>query len=878
VRAHTPAVQLYGPKNPNLPMRAQARKKKIIHLDPRHTFKALSLDTLIPTPLGFRRMEDIKLGDIVYGDDGKPCNVVGESPIYFDRSCVELEFSSHEKIICDEDHLWETDARNDRDRKKRRKTPCTSYPTIKTTREIVDTLLCRGQNNHRIKVCQPVSGTRRKFTVRPYVLGVWIGDGTTGSGLITLPTEQKGDVIEQLKVEGEILNLRTHESRSQTCYVKNLGPRLRSIGCLETKIIPRDYINASIKQRTSLLQGLMDTDGGVGTGGECFFSTSRYELALQVRELVASLGLKPTIFQFQAFIGERSYGLAYRVRFMAYRENPVFRSKRHLLKMANLSSRNFSQSFFRQIVAAKKVESEPVKCIAVDSPNKLYLAGEGFIPTHNTSLKRVDRAMWIAAFPEDITILNNSATQPLAEAVSVATAGLFYKAPGESNSALHLMFPELLTLRDPNNSPSKQKWVWNTNVRRRGTELDATLAYTSPKSTQSGWHPFMIDYDDVEDTNNSGIGVSPEVREHVIDVCDQNENLLRDGGYISIGGTRYSPLDWYGKQLELAEEYPDDFGVLVRASLKVKNGARILPGEFPAEEDVELLFSEYENLSYKSLRTKFMQNYEAYMCQQMNDPQGGNVPTFDERLYASCLVEAERVPFVGHSGEVFTCWRMQYGGKPGMAKYAEGAAAKIIDGKVYVIDCWQTTRTPSGMAELMVQAQKEHQAEAMMILDTPGSEYIYAHVRNEAARRNVSLRIQRTYWEEEDHRRSAQMRQLEPLMKVGRLLFATGMTKGAECHKQFVHFGLVEETGIIDCVAKFAEHVPMSQLRANMQEEEIEYQRKQRDNAMLTAFLDQQNMPSVDEQGRQKMEAHLQAMQAVSTMGGIPPLPGGLDG
>jgi hypothetical protein len=500
--------------------------------------------------------------------------------------------------------------------------------------------------------------------------------------------------------------------------------------------------------------------------------------------------------------------------------------------------------------------------------------------TFKTTLKRVERAQWIAAFPETITILNVSATQPLAEEVSVKTAGLFYRAPGEAATVLQLMYPELVTDRNPQASPNKQRWVWNTLLRRGGGavgDLDSTLAYTSPKSTQSGWHPLMLDFDDVEDTNNSGIGVTEEVRQGVINTCDQNENLLGEDDYLSIGGTRYHPFDYYATCLRSAEENPENWVVLVRGSLRTHNGARLLPGEFPREEDCELLFPEF--LSYNFLREKFHKNYESFMCQQMNDPQGGAVPVFDEKLYASCLVALEKIPFVGHSGEVFTCWRVQYGGKSNMAKFTEGAAAKVIDGKVYVIDTWQTTRTPTGLAEMMVQEHKHHQADGMMILDTPGSEFMSPLIRNEAARRNVSIRIHRPYWEEDDSRRASQIKSLEPLMRVGRLLFSTAMTKAAATHSQFVHFGLVEENGIIDCINQFAQMVPMSQMRANMQEEELEYQRKQRDNALVSGFLEQQGMPIVDDQVRMKAQAHMAAMSKVQSRGiGMPPLPGGLDG
>ena len=39
----------------------------------------------------------------------------------------------------------------------------------------------------------------------------------------------------------------------------------------------------------------------------------------------------------------------------------------------------------RTITAARKVASEPVRCIAVDSPSKMFLAGKTMIPTHNST-------------------------------------------------------------------------------------------------------------------------------------------------------------------------------------------------------------------------------------------------------------------------------------------------------------------------------------------------------------------------------------------------------------------------------------------------------------------------------------------------------------
>lgn len=503
--------------------------------------------------------------------------------------------------------------------------------------------------------------------------------------------------------------------------------------------------------------------------------------------------------------------------------------------------------------------------------------------TFKTSLKRVDRVQWLCAFPEEVTFLCESATQPLATAIGKHTAKYFYKPKGASPTVFQKLFFESVTEKDPAySSVDSQRWAWNLPNRRLvgAGDLDTTLAISSPESTQSGWHPSHIDPDDVEDTKNSGIDASPEVRNRVINVCAQNENLLRSGpegmGYIRIGGTRYHPFDFYSKCIERAKENPEAWGVLIRSSIARKDGCPFLPGEFPAEDDLIFYWPEFPQLRYKILREKYLDNYESFMSQQQNDPQGGNVPTFPEKLYASCAIEEERLPR-RNDAETFICWRPRYGGKPGMAKFSEGAAATVVDGKVYVKECWQSAYTPSSEAERIVAAAKENDADGVMIIDVPGCEYLAAHIRNEAAKRNRSVRIQWLEFEEDDNRRTGAIKQLEPLMKVGRVLFSTGMSKAAECQKQFVHFGLVEENGIVECISRFAALVPISQMRANMQEEEIAWQRRRREDALVQSFLSQQGMPAMDEQAQQEMTAHLAAMQKTATWS-MPPLPGGLDG
>ncbi|MDX3006845.1 LAGLIDADG family homing endonuclease [Kribbella solani] len=78
--------------------------------------KALDVETLIPTPEGFRRMADLKPGDFVFDAEGSPTAVVAVSEVMTDRECWELTFSTGETIVADAEHLWVTETVADRRR------------------------------------------------------------------------------------------------------------------------------------------------------------------------------------------------------------------------------------------------------------------------------------------------------------------------------------------------------------------------------------------------------------------------------------------------------------------------------------------------------------------------------------------------------------------------------------------------------------------------------------------------------------------------------------------------------------------------------------------------------------------------------------------
>jgi len=297
-----------------------------------------------------------------------------------------------------------------------------------------------------------------------------------------------------------------------------------------------------------------------------------------------------------------------------------------------------------------------------------------------------------------------------------------------------------------------------------------------------------------------------------------------------------------------------------------------MPGVFPSEDEVILHFPQL--LSYETLREKFYESYESFMTQQQNDPKGGSVSTFGEKLYASVLMSPDRIPPMG---ETVICWRLPYGGKDYMSKHAEGAAARIWNGRIYILDAWQGIFTPSGLAEKIIREQKHFETPTLLLEAIPGTEYMESHIKNESLKRNVALRLQWFEFEEDDNVRQARLRQLEPQMQSGRVHISTGLSKQSEIARQFVHFGLVQENGIVDAISRLAARVPVSLMRREISEEEVALQEKRRQDAMFRMAFGQPGVRLMQDKAEAERMASLRALNSTNALG-LPNNLYGLDG
>lgn len=335
-------------------------------------YKGLALDTPIPTPNGWTTMGKIKVGDTLFGSDGKPCTVVSKSSIH-KRKCYKITFDDTSSVVCDDEHLWVTYP-------GQRKTT----PKVMSTEEIKDTLFTSsGQRQHRVMLTKPLVLKKRNLPIDPYLLGCWLGDGTAANGDISKPDKGIFKNIKELGYEVGIDKNRNNH-RCATRRIKGLTKLLRENNLLKNKHIPKEYLRSSIEQRTELLRGLMDTDGSWNkVRRQAVFCTTDRKMAEDFLDLACGLGQRALINTVQA-TGFGKTVTAYQVTFVPVSGFIPFKTKVKRDRVTSGVMRGIYSSQ-RIIVSVDEIPAVKTQCLTVDSADRTYLCTRNMIPTHNTT-------------------------------------------------------------------------------------------------------------------------------------------------------------------------------------------------------------------------------------------------------------------------------------------------------------------------------------------------------------------------------------------------------------------------------------------------------------------------------------------------------------
>src|ERR1700752_2707356 len=316
--------------------------------------KALALDTIVPTIRGLRLLEDIHPGDIVFGIQGNPVEVIAETPIQIDRPCYQLDIG-RQLIVADAEHEWVTVG---------------GYRFAKkTTREIANSVFA---------INIPAAGVAdfgpaKPFKLDPYVLGVCLVMGQpkdrskfTGWDL------ELYSIMQEIGYTLDECSYRVSQIRERRDVINQLIPE-------SGRRIPHEYLLGSFNQRMALVEGIMDGGGGGGPtvgGADLPFLSDFFALA-------GSLGLAPRYRKgYRRKNGDGHYICI---------QSRQYRCSRRLLGRPHRQEERARY----ELRNAKRCPSVPVKCIQVKGGT--YCITPSYIPPHNSWVLLVDpiEQVWV---------------------------------------------------------------------------------------------------------------------------------------------------------------------------------------------------------------------------------------------------------------------------------------------------------------------------------------------------------------------------------------------------------------------------------------------------------------------------------------------------
>lgn len=362
------------------------RKQITFGVGPAGTGKAQPLDAKILTPAGWKTMGDMKVGSKVFTADGSITEVVGVFP-QGEKDIYRITLSDGRSAECCKEHLWNVILENGR--------------KTMSLEEMVSFLNSKKRSRMCIQLPLAIEYQEKDFRVHPYLLGALLGDGCLRlhSVLFSNPEKEILDKISGLLDQSLVIKPVNSKSSIDHIITKKtmvgqgqknvLLDQLRDLGLCGKlsyeKFIPEEYMTGSIEQRKELLQGLMDTDGYADKSGSTSYSTTSYQLALQVQELARGLGnccrLIPKQKYFTYKGGKKPGRPSYNLNIRSPKPSELFTLAR---KKERVSDNNqYAATLKLAVKSIELVRKAEAQCIMVADPSHLYITDE-YTVTHNT--------------------------------------------------------------------------------------------------------------------------------------------------------------------------------------------------------------------------------------------------------------------------------------------------------------------------------------------------------------------------------------------------------------------------------------------------------------------------------------------------------------
>ena len=264
-----------------------------------------------------KKVQDIVDGDLVMGDDSTPRVVSGV--ISGSEDMYDVKLYTGDSFGCNGSHILALYYNKDSgdsvmgwEKKSYITISVKDYIKLPENKKKHLVAYYRGWGEHFKEV---------KHKIPPYLLGLYLGDGTQSSGNITNPDVEVQEYISDFCINNNFTY--TLRNKYLNCINRNVGElnnryrdELKNINVFENKHIPLNYLIDSEKNRLDLLAGIIDTDGHK-TKNHYEVIQKNEVLSKNIVELAKSLGFCVTIKTKNAVLKRQNKGdytcLVYRI-------------------------------------------------------------------------------------------------------------------------------------------------------------------------------------------------------------------------------------------------------------------------------------------------------------------------------------------------------------------------------------------------------------------------------------------------------------------------------------------------------------------------------------------------------------------------------------
>lgn len=366
---------------------------------PTGTGKALFKEEKVPTTEGFKKVKNIKPGDFLFDEHGKPTKVLS-THFSADKKHYTVIFNNGQKIKTAGNHLWKVEPLNSKQCYKQICKPLLTkndYNTalkhletltqdnaftekqITTTKtiikmfpesspkEIIKTINreCSAINENNFLTIEILTILINETQIRKERLEK-IKNNKTVSFILSTQEILECGILNNKKKSNWAVNyvsqpIHTNKNLCENPYLygTELLTKIKTQPKKTLKEMKHFYLLPCI-QKIDLIKGILKQSNQNINNNKCVIKNNNKKLVKRIFAIIASLGWKATKINKTNINNETIF---------SFKFYPNKTGNKHIIKQ----------------IKPLKAKKEDFICFEVDSENHLYLTSESFIPTHNTT-------------------------------------------------------------------------------------------------------------------------------------------------------------------------------------------------------------------------------------------------------------------------------------------------------------------------------------------------------------------------------------------------------------------------------------------------------------------------------------------------------------